>query len=264
MFDKIILIAGLTMLIHLVETLSYAFRLAGVRVGKIVVAISLTGIIVLISRTSNLIQAPLTGKMIDHAIAYNDFNIELVFRIFIGSASVGTLLALFLFPSAVRLAKRIITHLEVTGSVPRLISSVTITKVRHAGHHLRKPRFSMLKSLRLMGIPKRLLVLNCLVSGIYTVGVLAALYASVLQPEFAVAASMSSGVINGVATILLTILIDPQMALLTERALHDEREKHRLGKIFALLMCSRLAGTILAQALFVPAASLISWIVVYL
>nr|WP_312847073.1 DUF2837 family protein [Paenibacillus sp. SDF0028] len=55
------------MLIHLFETLSYAVRYAGVRTGRLAVALSLTGIIVLVSRTSNLLQGPMTGKIIDYA-----------------------------------------------------------------------------------------------------------------------------------------------------------------------------------------------------
>lgn len=39
-----------------------------------------------------------------------------------------------------------------------------------------------------------------------------------------IAASQSSGLINGIATILLTILIDPQIGLLTDKVLKGEKE----------------------------------------
>lgn len=264
MVEKLVFISILTMIIHMVETLSYAFRLAGVRVGKLAVALSLTGIIVLISRTSNLLQAPLTGKMVDFAKKHTEFDLERNIRIIIGSASIGTILAILLFPSAVYLAIRIINHFEIAGSIPKMITSVTITKVKHIRHHLRSPNLGMLKSLRIMGVPKRLLALNCIVSGIYTVGVLAALNASYMNPEFGMTASQSSGIINGLATIIMTILIDPQMALLTEKAMSHNDEKKRLGKIFGLLMVSRLIGTLLAQAFLIPASILISWVVRYI
>lgn len=264
MVEKLILISILTMIIHMVETLSFAFRLAGVRLGKLAVALSLTGIIVLISRTSNLIQAPLTGKMVDYAKKHSDFDLERNLRIIIGSASLGTILAILLFPSAVYLAIRIINHFEIAGSIPKLITSVTITKVKHVGYHFRSPNLGMLKSLRLMGIPKRLLALNCIVSGIYTIGVLASLNASYMNPELGMAASQSSGIINGLATIIMTILLDPQMALLTEKAMSNSDEKMRIGRMFVLLMVSRLIGTLLAQVFLIPASILISWVVRYI
>jgi hypothetical protein len=55
----------LTMIIHAAETLSYSIRYAGVKLNKIVVALSLTGIVVLVSRTANMLQAPMTATFID-------------------------------------------------------------------------------------------------------------------------------------------------------------------------------------------------------
>lgn len=259
--DKIIIISLLTLLIHLFETLSYAVRYAGVRTGRLAVALSLTGIIVLVSRTSNLLQGPMTGKLIDYAKKNPEFDLEGQFRIVIGASTAGTLLAMLLFPTAVMVATRVIRHLEVSGSIPKLITSVSLDQLRHVKHHLRTPTWRMLRSLRIMGIPKRLLILNCLVTSIYTIGVLAALYASALNPEYSTAASQSSGLINGLATIILTIFVDPQMAMLTDRAMGDAKERNRLGKIFVLLMFSRVIGTIVAQLLFYPAAAWISWVV---
>ena len=262
MLEQVFLVSLFTFIIHLSETLTYSLRLAGVRLGKLAVAMSLSGIILLISRTANMVQAPLTGKLIDFAKHNGDNNLIDQFRIIIGAATVGTFTALLLFPSAVFLSSRIIAHLEVAGSVPQMIhSSVSFQKIINARYHLRPPKLSMLSQLRIGGIPKRLVVLNCLVTAIYTIGVLAALLASTLTQEYSMAASQSSGLINGVATILLTILIDPQIGLMTDKVLRGEKDVATLNKVFGLLMMSRLFGTILAQVLLVPAAYWITWMV---
>lgn len=254
----------LTLLIHSVETLSYAIRLAGVRAGKLAVALSVTGIVVLVSRTANLIQAPLTAKLIDQAKDSETFSLEMYFRYILGASSLGTLVAIVLFPTFVFLFARIIAHLEIEGSIPKLISSVTVDKIKHARHHLRKPRLSMLRSLRYYGIPKRLLLLNAVVTAIYTVGVLSALYAAHLVPAYSMTASQSSGLINGIATILMTVFVDPQLALITDKALANREESGKLGRIFGMLMFSRLAGTLLAQLIFIPAAYWVSLVVQWL
>ncbi|TMV49510.1 DUF2837 family protein [Paenibacillus mesophilus] len=262
MAEQVLIVSLFTFIIHLAETLTYSLRLAGVRLGKLAVALSLAGIILLVSRTANMVQAPLTGKIIDFAKQHADYQLIDQFRIMIGAATAGTLMALLLFPSAVMLASRAISSLEVAGSIPQMVrSSVSLQKINNARRHLRRPKLSMLSRLRIGGIPKRLVILNCLVTAIYTIGVLAALLASTLTTEHSIAASQSSGLINGLATILLTVLIDPQIALITDKVLRGEQDAAALHKIFGLLMVSRLAGTVLAQILLVPAAYWIKWMV---
>lgn len=259
--ESLLIVSMLTLIIHAAETLSYSVRFAGVRAGKIAVSLSLTGIIVLVSRTANLIQAPLTGKFVDYGMSHPEFPLLTYLRVILMASSVGTFLGIFLFPTFVHLFSRVISHLEVAGSIPRLVSSVTFQQLKQTKQYIKKPTVSMLLSLRYLGIPKRLILLNGLVTAIYTVGVLASLYAAYLIPEHNTTASQSSGLINGIATILLTIFIDPQLGLITDKALNNPEEKSQLGRIYGVLMLSRFMGTLLAQFLIVPAAYWISWIV---
>ncbi|UUZ92887.1 lipid II flippase Amj family protein [Paenibacillus sp. P25] len=250
------------MIIHAAETMSYAIRLAGVRTRKLAVALSLTGIIVLVSRTSNMVQGIFTGNMIDAAIQKPWLPLETWLHWIILSASAGTLLSIILFPTAVKLAMRLVSKLEASGSIPQLVKdSVNIAQLRQIRHHIRYPRWEMLKRLRIGGIPKRSLLMNVLITGIYTVGVLSALFAAYLVPDTRTTASMSSGLINGIATILLTVFVDPQVALLMDKAINGRIETAETNKMFGLLMLSRWAGTMLAQLLLVPGAYLIVWIV---
>ncbi|GIP39116.1 hypothetical protein J31TS4_23960 [Paenibacillus sp. J31TS4] len=141
---------------------------------------------------------------------------------------------------------------------------MTVGQLKKSTAYLKKPTFAMLTSLRVLDIPKRLLLLNCLVTAIYTTGVLASLYAAYLTPDLRTAAANSSGLINGLATILLTIFLDPQLGLLTDRAMNDPAQKDQLGRIYGVLMLSRFAGTLLAQLLLVPAAYWIRIIVTWI
>ncbi|MDF2723066.1 MAG: rane protein [Paenibacillus sp.] len=262
MFQQILVVSLCTFVIHFTETLTYSLRLAGVRLSKLAVAISLTGIILLISRTANMLQAPLTGKIVDFSKHSSEIDLVMQFRVILLFAAFGTFAALLLFPSAVFLAKRVIDQLEAAGSLPQLLlSSASVQKIRSIRSHLRTPKMEMLSRLRVGGIPKRLVFLNIVVTAIYTVGVLAALLASTLNLETSTAASQSSGLINGLATILLAVLIDPQIGLLTDKVLRGEKEIAALDKVFGLLMISRLAGTLFAQLLLVPAAHWINFMV---
>lgn len=260
MLNSLILVFVLTMIIHTAETLSYSLRYAGVKINKIAVALSLTGIVVLVSRTANLIQAAPIGRFVDYAMVDSDFNLLEYLRIIMFAATIGTLIAIILFPTFVNIWSRVISKLELTGSLPKLISSVTIAQLKNTRHYIRKPSFR-LAQYRYLGVSKRFIFLNIVVTAIYTVGVLSALYAAYLVPELQMTASQSSGLINGIATILLTIFIDPQVGLITDRAINNETYRDQLGKIYTMLMVSRFLGTLLAQVLLLPAAYLISMLI---
>lgn len=260
MTNYLIIVFVLTVVIHTAETLSYSVRYAGVKVNKLAVALSLTGIIVLVSRTANLVQAPITAKMIDYAKTHSEFDILSSLRLILFASSIGTIVAIGLFPTFVFLFSRIILKLQVAGSIPKLIASVTVGQLKNTKRYLSKPTLPFY-SFRYLDIPKRFILLNIVVTAFYTVGVLSSLYAAHLTPSFSTAASQASGLINGFATILLTLFIDPQLGLITDKAMDNELYRDKLGKVYNLLMVSRFLGTLLAQVLIVPAAWFISLIV---
>jgi len=257
----LILILLLTTVIHGAETSSYSIRLGGIRLRKIAVALSLTGIVLLISRTSNLFQAPMLGGIVDQAKQQGSSTDVLhVFRLVLLAASVGTLLSIVLYPTFTRLATKVITRFEVEGSIVGLMKVSNIQKLTRTRTYVRAPKISMIKRLRVGGVPKRLMLTNMVITSIYTTGVLAALYASVLDPAHATTSSMASGVVNGAATILLTLFLDPHIALMTERALNEPQGADSMSKAYGWLMISRFFGTLLAQAILIPAAHWISWV----
>lgn len=249
-----------TIIIHTSETLAYSIRLGGVRLRKIAVSLSLTGIVLLVARTSNLVQAPLLGGVIDSARVDKAINVEGTFRLVLLSASVGTFLAIVLFPTFTKLAIFVIKRFEAEGSVFGLVSATNISKLKKTSSYMRRPRFQMLEKLRVGGIPKRIMLMNMIVTAFYTTGILSALYASLVSPDHSTASSMATGLINGFATILLTLVLDPRIALLTEKALTEEGGADNMAKMYGWLMISRFCGTLLAQLLFLPAAYWIAWV----
>lgn len=94
---------------------------------------------------------------------------------------------------------------------------------------------------------------------IITVGVLAALYAGYLNPEYRTTASNLSAIINGVATILMFIFIDPFLSVMTDDVVLGKTKESLFRKYIVYMVLARLLGTILAQLIFLPAAQLIAW-----
>ncbi len=105
----------------------------------------------------------------------------------------------------------------------------------------------------------KLFFINMVITAIYTIGVLAALYASLIVPERAATAVMASGLINGVATILLVIFVDPKVSVLADDVVNNRGSYQTLKIVSLMMVSSRLFGTLLAQVLFIPGAKYVAW-----
>lgn len=113
MMEKLLIICVFVGIIHMIETLAYSVRLAGLKTGKLVVALSLFNIIVIVSRTANMVQAPLTGKLGDTVQSKEDLPLLLhQLQTILLAASIGTIAGALLIPSFVSIFSRMISHLE--------------------------------------------------------------------------------------------------------------------------------------------------------
>lgn len=63
---QLLLICFLTFVIHLIGTLAYSVRFAGVRTRRIAVSLALFGILMLVSRTSNSFLGPFLAKRVEN------------------------------------------------------------------------------------------------------------------------------------------------------------------------------------------------------
>ena len=105
-----------------------------------------------------------------------------------------------------------------------------------------------------------MVALNVGAQALLTVGVFAALYAGCLDPKFRVTAVSLSGVVNGVATILLFVFIDPHLSVMTDDVMDGRTSEASFRRAVVWLSASRVAGTVLAQLMLSPAAFAIAMI----
>lgn len=249
----------LTVIIHIVDTLAYSVRLNSVKSGQVALSFSLFNMFVLVSRTANMFQGPLIGSIVGLSIAQG-LNPVSDMRLVIFAATIGTILGILLIPTFLKIFGAAVKHLELAGSISSLVvEALQANNIKRIVKSAIRPSKTMLERLRYKEIPKRLLVLNIVVTGIYTIGVLAANYSALLVPEEArLAAVASSGMINGIASILLTFFVDPKSAIITDQALRGKRPYGDVKALVILLISTKLIGTLLGQVFFLPAAQVIA------
>lgn len=256
----LIVVCIFTGIIHFAETTASCLRLAGIRTRSVATSLSFVNASLLVARFSNMLQAPFLGGMVDTAINRGTPQIlESNFRLVILSAFIGNIVAAVMVPYFVFVLTKAIQRFEYIGSVPRLALSAFYPRNFMAlVKGFRLPTFKSFKDLSLKGIPKTFLVLNSLMVGIYAIGVLASLYAGAQFPSYRVTAVQLSAIVNGIATILLTLMIDPVAAHITDQAIKGKRPEKDVRTVVFYLVIGRLVGTlIIAQLIFLPATEYI-------
>jgi len=252
---------GLTFAINLIGTLAYAARIAGVRTRRIALAFSLFNALVLISRTANSFQAPLLAKRVERNVLAGATTGALAdFRWLLLAASLATITGALLTPTAQRLFSRGVTALSKRRSLPRLLFAALSTQgLGVLRESVAIPSTANVKSAAARrGAPVGVLLVNGAATAVWTVGVLASLYAAYLAPDLRATASNLSAIVNGVATILLFVLVDPWLAVLTDDVVEGRASDAQFRRSVVGLIASRFAGTVAAQFLLVPAAGLVA------
>jgi len=267
MDPQLLSILFFTFVIHLIGTLAYSARVAGTRTGQIAISFALFNIMMIASRTANSFQGPLLGKRIEQNLNTTMMqSMELDFRYTLLAATVATACGIFTMPSFQRLFTSAVDRFRSYRSLPRLLMrGFTPTGLAHMKNAVTMPTKNSLKDLQHKDrIPLRFVLFNTVTTAIWTVGVLSALYAGFLEPEYRLTASQLSAVINGGAAILMIMFVDPYVAMMTDEVAKGEKSQSYLRRSVILLLASRILGTLLAQLLLVPAAQIIAMIAKWL
>ena len=261
MDKQLLLICVLTFIIHIIGTLAYSVRIAGIRTRRIAVSLALFSILMLLSRTSNSFLGPFLAKRvetgIDQHVAASTLLVD--FRWLLFSASLATIIGAILIPTFQRAFCRAVEHFQVHRSVPKLL----LHAVFKGGLSYLKTSASLPKPANVTGLRQKsgvsisMTAMNVIATALWTVGVFAALYAGVLDPSVRVTSSTLSSIINGGATIMMAVFIDPHMSGMTDDVIEGKIEESQFRRAVVWLVGSRLAGTLIAQFFLVPSAVVI-------
>ena len=258
----IILVIILTFLINLITTLSYSVRIVGIRTGRIAVSFALFNILVLISRTANGFQAPLLASTIEKNIKSGFESNIWDFRMIIFSCTIGAIIGGLLIPTFQRLLSVVVNKFSIYKSVPKIImygfskGGITYMKESIVVPNTRNVTQIDLKD----NFPWKVFIMNVVAVAIVSVGVIASLYAGYLNPDLRTTSSTLSSVINGLATILMFVFIDPFLSVMTDDVVLGTCKESLFRKYIVYMVFARIVGTLVAQIIFIPSARIIAYL----
>jgi hypothetical protein len=264
----------ITFIVQGVTVGAYAARLAGVQTKRIATSISLFNLFVTAGRLANLFMVFFVGPISDAAgyavtavkndpalVAAWQHTFEVQLRLIILAGTLGMTVFALLLPMFTYLFRRGVRSFEARGSVPHSLARLFLPSV--IGEVLRSERLPSLAEIRSYDwrkVPKRLLIFNTVVTGVYAIGVQASFLASVLDVNVARTAISLSGVINGVGTIAFTLFVDPTSSIITDQAIHGKRTVEEVRAMVFYLALTAILGTLLSQLIFYPAAIAIEYV----
>jgi hypothetical protein len=185
------------------------------------------------------------------------FDIQM--RLIVAAGSLGIGVGALLMPLFLTLFARGIRSFERHGSIPRALVRLADPRViADLARSVRLPPARQLLSFPLAPIPRKLLIGNTILMGVYAVGVVAAYYASILALDSRTTATGLSGLVNGVGTVLFSLFVDPTSAYIVDQAVRGERPRADVRSMIFWLIVTAFVGTILAQLILYPAAAYIA------
>jgi hypothetical protein len=259
---QILLVILLTFLINLITTLSYSVRIVGIRTGRIAISFALFNILVLISRTANGFQAFLLASSIEKNIKSGVESNILDFRLIILSCTVATIIGGLLIPTFQRLLSVAVTKFGIYKSAPKVIFyGFTKGGIAYLKESIVVPNSRNVTQIDLKDhFPWKVFLMNVVAVAIITVGVISSMYAGYLNHDLRTTSSTLSSVINGFATILMFVFIDPFLSVMTDDVVLGKCKESLFRRYIVYMVFARIVGTLIAQVIFVPSARIIAYL----
>jgi hypothetical protein len=251
MLRPVLLAGALLGLMSVVDTLAYGVRTAGVLTRKLAISLSLFNILVVISRLSNMFSAPILGNFPDKVYqgVYTPAQVQVGLRADLLFVVAGVICGALLMPTYIRMFQRGIQLLEQLGTLPRTLT-YGLRRIGHLRRYLAVPKLSYLSVYSdFRVLPYQVLVYNIFVTCFYSIGVMSTVLAASLDHSVAGTAILLSGIVNGIATMTLFIIVDPPAAVVVENCITGKRPVSHAKIMNVTLVITRLTGCLLALLL---------------
>jgi len=249
----------LNFIIAIIGTLAYSVRLVGVRTGKIAITFAVFNILSLVSRTALTFQAPLLTKFVENSTG-GSYVLNL-FKLIIIVSGIATLVGAFLIPTFQRLFYKGVIRFSIDKSISKLIMhSFSKAGVHYMRDCISIPVKESVTKINFKKLPLKIIIYNVIAVAILTVGALAPIYAGTIVPDLRATCITLSSVINGFATILMSIFIDPQLSIMTDDVIDGKCPEEDFRSCVIAMIGSKTIGTFAALPLLIPASYIIVFV----
>jgi hypothetical protein len=255
---QIIVVLLMTFIITLIGTLAYAIRIVGVRTGRIAITFSLFNILILVSRVATTIQTPLLTKYTEVG---KQTSILSIFYLILAIGTIATMVGAICIPTFQRFFSQVVNRFSIDRSIPKIIlHGFSKSGIKQFRTCVTIPKKENIKTFQFRSLPFGVITMNIFAVAMMTVGVVTPIYSGVLEPNLRATCITLSGVINGIATIILFVFVDPYLSIRTDDVIDGSMQEPEFRRIVIGMVGSKVLGAALAIPMLIPAAKLIVFI----
>lgn len=250
---SIFIVILLSFIITLIGTLAYSVRIVGVRTGRIAISFALFNVLALVSRTANVIQVPLLTKYVEKRV--NPESLLGIFNLIIITAGVATIVGAVLIPTFQRIFCKAVISFSIERSFSKLLlHSFSKAGIRNIKSCVKIPVKENITKVNLRKLPVKIIIYNLITVSLLTVGSLAPVYAGSIEPNLRATCITLSSVVNSLATILMTLFVDPHLSVMTDDVVDGKCTEEEFRGCIVGMVGSKVVGTFLSMAIFIPAS----------
>lgn len=170
-------------------------------------------------------------------------NLLHIFNLIIIISGIATVAVAFLIPTFQRIFYRGVLYFSVDRSIPKLI----MHSFSKAGLHYMKdcmavPVKENILNLSYRKLPVKIILYNFVTVALLMIGSLAPIYAGSLEPDLRATCVTLSSIVNGFATILMSIFIDPQLSTMTDDVIDGKCTEEDFRKVVVAMVGSKTLG----------------------
>ncbi|MBA4853047.1 lipid II flippase family protein [Emticicia sp. BO119] len=249
----------LTFFIHFFSIAVLSVRLVGIRTSKMAASYAVYNIIFLAVRFLNTFQAPLLAKSIEKSILNGQGPDNWLFFKLCLVSLIGSISGALFIPTLQRTMYQTVEKVYQKNSLIRVIvKSFTFDSLRHFLQSFSVPRLSNISRLnRISDIPKRILLMNVIITSLTTISVLSCLYAGYINPDLRTTSLSLNGFIVGFSTVLSMIIVEPNLGITADKVINGLYSETYFRRYLTFVVIARIIGTGLSLLFILPLAHLV-------
>jgi hypothetical protein len=106
-------------------------------------------------------------------------------------------------------------------------------------------------------MPKKIILLNVVITSLTTISVLACLYAGYINPDLRTTSLSLNGFIVGVSTVLFLLVIEPHLGITADKVINGLYSEVYFRRYLTFVVIARILGTGLSFLFLIPLAHLV-------
>lgn len=241
------LIPVLFSIIHFVEFSSFLFRIAGLRINAKVTGYSIQQIAFVITRFFFVAMMPMIGFVVDKKVESSAY--LLMIHVSLGGA---LFFYLVVFIGLDFFVSRFTAVVSMYARDGLMLRSLGMLFRKHEAPEDRKKSIKVFDYLKWSRDGRKIFWLSSVIFGCYAVAVFLSFYLALQFYEYRSSIGQMSGLINALATVLLSFIVEPSLSRTIDRG-HDGAEE---------MVCSMLLGRLVGVGLLAQIVIGLVWVTV--